>query len=163
VRVPGRCGAYARPAGAAGRAVVDSARPACLPGVGPGGRARARHPGLRGVDRRGAAAGVGLQGYRHDLHPAHLRGVVYRRGFNLVAAAASRPTRRRKWNPNWQGNRMTGWRDRWAGALPRLAVVLHDLGMVWLVWQGLHWLRFGVMANPPPMPLWSTEVGLVLA
>ncbi len=57
---------------------------------------------------------------------------------------------------------MTAWRDRWAGTLPRLAVVLHDLAMVWLVWQGLHWLRFGVMENPPPMPWWSTEVLLVL-
>lgn len=58
---------------------------------------------------------------------------------------------------------MSAWRDRWSGALPRSAVVLHDLAMVWLVWEGLHRLRYGVMLNPPDMPLWSAEVALVLA
>jgi FlaA1/EpsC-like NDP-sugar epimerase len=43
-----------------------------------------------------------------------------------------------------------------------LAVVAHDLAMVWLVWQALHKLRFGITATPPPLPLWSTEIALVL-
>ena len=58
---------------------------------------------------------------------------------------------------------MNAWRDRWSGALPRLAVVGHDLAMVWVVWLGLHWLRYSIIPNPPAIPLWSTEVALVLA
>src|SRR5688572_11918054 len=58
---------------------------------------------------------------------------------------------------------MSSWRDRWKSVLPRLAVVAHDLTMVWVVWQGLHRLRWGIVANPPELPLWSTEVALVLA
>jgi len=57
---------------------------------------------------------------------------------------------------------MKQWRDRWSGGIPRVAVVLHDLAMVWLVWQGLHRLRFGVMQSPPEMPWWSTEIAPVL-
>lgn len=58
---------------------------------------------------------------------------------------------------------MSVWRDRWAGLAPRLAVVAHDLAMVWLVWQGLHRLRYWVLPEPPVMPWWSTEIALVLA
>ncbi|HEY4555920.1 MAG TPA: nucleoside-diphosphate sugar epimerase/dehydratase, partial [Lysobacter sp.] len=36
------------------------------------------------------------------------------------------------------------------------------LAMVWVVWQGLHRLRFGVLPDPPEVPLWSTEIALVL-
>ena len=57
---------------------------------------------------------------------------------------------------------MIRWRNSWRTRLPRAAVVLHDLAMVWVVWQGLHRLRFGVMADPPELPLWSTEIALVL-
>ncbi|QDH70089.1 polysaccharide biosynthesis protein [Marilutibacter alkalisoli] len=57
---------------------------------------------------------------------------------------------------------MTSWRDRFSAITPRVAVVTHDLAMVWLVWQGLHRLRFGILPNPPEMPLWSTEIALVL-
>jgi FlaA1/EpsC-like NDP-sugar epimerase len=42
-------------------------------------------------------------------------------------------------------------------------VVLHDLAMVWIVWEVLHRLRYGVMLNPPDMPFWSAEIALVLA
>src|SRR5690606_41929066 len=63
---------------------------------------------------------------------------------------------------NEQGHRMTAFRDRWAGTLPRVAVVLHDLAMVWLVWQGLHWVRYGVWRSPAPMPLAATGGALVL-
>lgn len=56
---------------------------------------------------------------------------------------------------------MSVW--RWKMGLPRLAVVTHDLAMVWLVWQGLHRLRFGIETHPPELPLWSAEIALVLA
>lgn len=56
---------------------------------------------------------------------------------------------------------MSVW--RWRMGLPRLAVVAHDLAMVWLVWQGLHRLRFGIETHPPELPLWSAEIALVLA
>lgn len=57
---------------------------------------------------------------------------------------------------------MSSLRDRLKSGLPRLAVVAHDLAMVWLVWQALHKLRFGIVATPPTLPLWSTEIALVL-
>ncbi|MBW8809135.1 MAG: polysaccharide biosynthesis protein [Lysobacter sp.] len=57
---------------------------------------------------------------------------------------------------------MRPWRDRLKSGLPRMAVVAHDLAMGWLVWQALHKLRFGITATPPPLPLWSTEIALVL-
>ncbi|MGY0798646.1 polysaccharide biosynthesis protein [Lysobacter sp. A286] len=58
---------------------------------------------------------------------------------------------------------MSAWKDRWSSSAPRIAVVLHDLAMVWVVWQGLHRLRYGVMSNPPEIAWWSTEIVLVLA
>ena len=58
---------------------------------------------------------------------------------------------------------MMGWREHVKAGLPRLAVVAHDLLMVWVVWYGLHQLRFGLMDNPPPFPMWSTETALVLS
>ena len=58
---------------------------------------------------------------------------------------------------------MSGWRENVKVGLPRLAVVAHDLIMVWVAWYGLHQLRFGLMDNPPPFPAWSTETALVLS
>ena len=57
------------------------------------------------------------------------------------------------------------WRDRWnwRSSLPRTAIAAHDLFMVWVVWQALHRLRFGVMPDPLELPLWSTSIALVLA
>lgn len=43
-----------------------------------------------------------------------------------------------------------------------MAVVAHDLAMVWLVWQALYRLRFGIIPAPVPLPLWSTEIALVM-
>jgi FlaA1/EpsC-like NDP-sugar epimerase len=56
-------------------------------------------------------------------------------------------------------------RDRWnwRSSLPRVSIAAHDLFMVWAVWQTLHRLRFGVMPDPPELPLWSTSIALVLA
>jgi FlaA1/EpsC-like NDP-sugar epimerase len=58
---------------------------------------------------------------------------------------------------------MNSWFERWKSRLPRQAVVTHDLVMVWVVWQGLHRLRWGMLPNPPEVPLWNTEIVLVLA
>lgn len=57
---------------------------------------------------------------------------------------------------------MKAWRDRLSVVLPRLAIVAHDLAVVWLCWTGLHWLRYGFAANPPPLSLWSTQIVIVL-
>src|SRR5688500_18048416 len=57
---------------------------------------------------------------------------------------------------------MTSWRERMAALLPRLTVVSHDLLMVWICWQGLHHLRYALLPDPPPFPLWSTEIAIVL-
>jgi len=39
---------------------------------------------------------------------------------------------------------MTDWRPNWASALPRTAVLAHDLIMVWLSWNGLRLVRHGL-------------------
>lgn len=46
---------------------------------------------------------------------------------------------------------------------PRLAVVAHDLVMVWLCWYGLHRLRYALWPSAPEYPYWSVEIALVLA
>ncbi len=45
---------------------------------------------------------------------------------------------------------------------PRVAVVLHDLAMVWLCWIGLHQFRHSVMESAPTFAFWSTEIALIL-
>ena len=45
---------------------------------------------------------------------------------------------------------------------PRLAVVLHDLVMVWLAWISTYWLRYSLEANPPPFAWLSPEIAIVL-
>ncbi len=45
---------------------------------------------------------------------------------------------------------------------PRTAVVLHDLMMVWLAWNGAHWLRYQLLPFFKAQPLWSTEMPVVL-
>ena len=57
---------------------------------------------------------------------------------------------------------MMTWRDRFKYGLPRLAVIVHDLAMVWVCWQGLHHLRYAMLPNPPEYPLWSPEIAIVL-
>ena len=57
---------------------------------------------------------------------------------------------------------MVHWKDRVGVVLPRLAVVTHDLFMVWLCWLGLHQFRLSMQAPDTSMPLWTTEVVLVL-
>ncbi|MCW5580867.1 MAG: polysaccharide biosynthesis protein [Luteimonas sp.] len=57
---------------------------------------------------------------------------------------------------------MVHWKDRVGVVLPRMAVVTHDLFMVWLCWLGLHQLRHSMLASAPAMPLLSPEIVLVL-
>ena len=45
---------------------------------------------------------------------------------------------------------------------PRLAVVAHDLAMIWLAWYGTNWLRWNLQIDPPPVPLFGNEYAIVL-
>jgi FlaA1/EpsC-like NDP-sugar epimerase len=45
---------------------------------------------------------------------------------------------------------------------PRVAVVLHDLAMVWLAWFATNWLRFNLLPDPPPVPLFGPESPVVV-
>ena len=55
-----------------------------------------------------------------------------------------------------------GWKDRISVGMPRTAVVVHDLCMVWVAWIGLHQLRYAILPLPPTLTLWSTETAIVL-
>lgn len=57
---------------------------------------------------------------------------------------------------------MTTWKDRWKYGLPRLTVALHDLAMVWVCWQGLHYLRFALQPQPLPLEPFSSTVLIVM-
>ena len=46
---------------------------------------------------------------------------------------------------------------------PRLAVVLHDMLMVWLAWTAVSMMRWSLAPNPSPVSLFGAEVWLVLA
>jgi len=50
-----------------------------------------------------------------------------------------------------------------AGIHPRLAVVAHDMVMVWIAWTTVSVLRWSLAPNPSPVSLFDTEVWLVLA
>ncbi|TWT23483.1 polysaccharide biosynthesis protein [Luteimonas marina] len=58
---------------------------------------------------------------------------------------------------------MVNWKDRVSTMLPKVAVVAHDLCMVWLCWLGLHLFRHSMLPVVPPTPALSTEMLLVLA
>jgi FlaA1/EpsC-like NDP-sugar epimerase len=49
-----------------------------------------------------------------------------------------------------------------AGIHPRLAVVAHDMVMVWIAWTTVSVLRWSLATVPPPVSLFDTEVWLVL-
>ena len=57
---------------------------------------------------------------------------------------------------------MSTWKDRFQYGLPRLAVIVHDLAMVWVCWQGLHHLRYALQPQPLPLPLFSSTVLIVI-
>lgn len=50
-----------------------------------------------------------------------------------------------------------------AGIHPRLAVVAHDMLMVWVAWTVVSVLRWSLAPNPSPVSLFGTEVWLVIA
>ena len=50
-----------------------------------------------------------------------------------------------------------------AGIHPRLAVVLHDMLMVWIAWIAVSVLRWSFETNPPPVAWFGPEIGFVLA
>ncbi len=45
---------------------------------------------------------------------------------------------------------------------PRLAVVVHDLAMVWIAWISTNWLRYSLEVNPPAFAWFTPEIGIVL-
>src|SRR5690606_20540846 len=55
---------------------------------------------------------------------------------------------------------------RWLGSRgitpARVAVVVHDLAMVWVAWTGLHMFRYAIRSEPSPLLPLSAQVGLVL-
>jgi len=53
-------------------------------------------------------------------------------------------------------------RDRFEVSLPRIAVVAHDLCMVWLSWYGLHRFRYAIEPVAGSLPAISVEMLLVL-
>ncbi len=58
---------------------------------------------------------------------------------------------------------MLSLKDRIAVATPRLAVVVHDLGMVWLCWLALHQFRYALQPLVASSDIGSAELLLVLA
>jgi len=53
--------------------------------------------------------------------------------------------------------------SRLVGAIhPRIAVVLHDLGMVWIAWIATNRFRWGLMPEPPQIPWLSNDILIVL-
>ena len=57
---------------------------------------------------------------------------------------------------------MSTWKDRLKYRLPRLAVELHDLVMVWVCWQGLHDMRYALQPSPLSLAPFSSTVLIVL-
>ena len=57
---------------------------------------------------------------------------------------------------------MMGLKERVSVGIPRAAVVIHDLCMVWLAWTGLHQLRYAILPLPPTLTLWGAETAIVL-
>lgn len=57
---------------------------------------------------------------------------------------------------------MSAWKERLKHRLPRMAVIAHDLAMVWVCWQGLHYLRYAMQPSSQPLPLFSSTILIVL-
>ena len=53
---------------------------------------------------------------------------------------------------------------RWIAFVhPRIAVVLHDLAMVWIAWVVANRVRYSFLPEAPEIPWFSTEVAIVVA
>lgn len=57
---------------------------------------------------------------------------------------------------------MNAWKAAWLHRAPRIAVITHDLIMVWVCWLGLHFFRYAFEPQPLKIDLFSTSVGIVL-
>ena len=57
---------------------------------------------------------------------------------------------------------MTTRMERLKYRLPRLAVIVHDLVMVWLCWQGLHYLRYAMQPTQLDLVPVSSTVLIVM-
>src|SRR3546814_16735570 len=57
---------------------------------------------------------------------------------------------------------MTAWKTRVGATLPRAAIVVHDLFMVWLCWVALNQFRWYMELVSLDLPFWSPEVLLIL-
>lgn len=57
---------------------------------------------------------------------------------------------------------MTSWREKFAGALPKVSIVVHDLVMVWVCWQLLHLGRYSMLRVAPEQSLWDWRIAVVL-
>ena len=58
---------------------------------------------------------------------------------------------------------MRFWKIQLTTAIPRAAIVTHDLFMVWLTWIGLNQFRYSTFGVPLDTSPWSPEVFLILA
>jgi hypothetical protein len=104
----------------------------------------------------------------------HVNGRDVKRDFSFTSISISLPAwyasgaalwllwQRRAQSIAGQGEQGMGL-ARSVGQQPApLAVVAHDLAMVWLCWVGLHQFRYSLLPDPPALPLWSTEMPIVL-
>ncbi|MGN7725086.1 polysaccharide biosynthesis protein [Luteimonas sp. 22616] len=57
---------------------------------------------------------------------------------------------------------MSAWKTRMGAGLPRAAIVVHDLFMVWLCWAGLNQFRYSMEIVSLDLPFWSPEMLLVM-
>src|SRR3546814_19056465 len=57
---------------------------------------------------------------------------------------------------------MTAWKTRVGATLPRAAIVVHDLFMVWLCWVALNPFRWSMEIVSLDLPFWSPDVLLIL-
>ncbi|MCA1714610.1 MAG: polysaccharide biosynthesis protein, partial [Gammaproteobacteria bacterium] len=57
---------------------------------------------------------------------------------------------------------MIVWKDWFSVGLPRIAVVVHDLAIVWMTWLGLYQFRYAMQVTGSGQSLWSVEIALVL-
>ncbi|MBJ7517443.1 MAG: polysaccharide biosynthesis protein, partial [Stenotrophomonas sp.] len=52
--------------------------------------------------------------------------------------------------------------NRIIALVPRAAIVVHDLFVVWACWQLLHAGRYSILPDAPALPLWNVDTSLVL-
>ncbi|MDV3468934.1 nucleoside-diphosphate sugar epimerase/dehydratase [Stenotrophomonas sp. C3(2023)] len=58
---------------------------------------------------------------------------------------------------------MSARHNRFTGLVPRVAIVCHDLFMVWACWQLLHIGRYSLLPDAPRLPLWTMDSAVVIA